>query len=126
MNSITRKRRARIGRRSPRIATMLRAGKPTTVNQLCDLYQVHANEYYQQETKAGQRIPTGHATCMHYAMVPLRAVAGNKAPMDLQAEDLYAAQQWMLNRGLSRTEITTAPTGPGRSSAGRPNRPAAG
>lgn len=84
---------------------MLRAGKPTTVNQLCDLYQVHANEYYQQETKAGQRIPTGHATCMHYAMVPLRAVAGDKAPMDLQAEDLYEAQQWMLNRGLSRTEI---------------------
>jgi integrase len=79
---------------------------PATVNELCDRYQAWADEYYRLPDRNGKRRLTGESFNMRDAMRAIRAVAGDKPPGDVMAEDLCACQQWMVDQAnLSRETI---------------------
>lgn len=78
---------------------------PRTVEALIDRYRVHAEEYYQKRDKDGELRPTREAQTIRYATRALVAVAGDKNPADLVAEDLIAAQRWMIEQGYNRRVI---------------------
>lgn len=87
-----------------------RRSAPKTVNELCDRYQVWADEYYQKPTADGPpgtpgRRPTKEAACMRQAMQALREVAGQMDPAKLTADEMYECQQWMIRAGLCRRLI---------------------
>jgi len=78
------------------------ASRPSTINELCDRYLGHAEQYYCSPPDAnGARRPTGEAKNLRSALRGLRAVAGDMPPGSMSAEDLCAVQDWLLKRRLA-------------------------
>lgn len=82
-----------------------RTAVPQTVNEMCDRYQEWSDDTYQKPALEGGRRPTRNASTIYYALRPLREVAGDKAPGDVRAEDLYDCQKWMITHGHCRNAI---------------------
>jgi len=82
--------------------------RPSTINELCDRYLAHAEDYYRSPPDAaGRRLPTGETSNLRSGLRALRAVAGPRPPWTARAEDLCAVEQWLLGRRTGRGEPLT-------------------
>ena len=88
-------------------APWMRRQAPAHVNELCDIAQAWAESYYTKIGRDGQRRPTREHLAIRDALKPLRAVAGDRPPDTLSAEDLCHCQQCLLEQGISRPVINS-------------------
>lgn len=65
-----------------------------TINQVCDLYQAHADDYYQKHGR-----PTRAASNVRDALRELRTVCGSEPASSFSARRLRAVQQAMIDSG---------------------------
>ena len=74
---------------------------PQNVRQLVERYLQWAEGYYRLIDGRRSR----HINNLKYPGDAMIAVAGNRPPGELRAEDVYAAQAWMVDTGIARRTI---------------------